>query len=116
MSALDRSGHVAKGPPSAVLSSSFLPLRRTRSILAACETTRQAGDRIAIFFRRLPAASTFGDFQGGHDETSSIFYRSRRRRRRGHDRQAGDRAIQSDDQMAIDGKLAKITRHALWRL
>src|SRR5262249_23173396 len=80
-----------------------------------CGTARQAGHCIAIL-RRLPAALMFGDFQGGHDETSSISYRSWRRRRRRHDRQAGDRAIQPDDQMAIDGELAKITRHALRRL
>ena len=35
----------------------------------------------------------FGVVQGGQDETPSIFYRSWRRRRRRHDRQAGDRAI-----------------------
>src|SRR5262249_31192160 len=57
-----------------------------------------------------------GDFQGGQDETPSISHRSWRRRRRRHDRQAGDRTIQPDHQMAIDGELAKIPRHALRRL
>src|ERR1700757_360223 len=50
-----------------------------------------------------------------HHETTGISQGGGRRARDVHDRGAGHRPIDARAEMAVDGELAEVARHALWR-